>query len=159
MAQSLKLAEFIYQAFENQAVNKTYYAVVHGCPVPKPAIWKDKLKTHHAGDQLRTVKGEGALAQTEQSIIKKNLQYPIALLKLKPLTGLTHQLRVQCALHHTPIVGDKTYGHFIKNKNFAQKTGEKRLFLHAAHIELKLPCGALYTASSPLPGSFLSFFK
>ena len=43
-----------------------------------------------------------------------------ALLKLEPITGCTHQLRYQCQAHGFPIIGDKVYGDFKKNKQFTQ---------------------------------------
>ena len=39
------------------------------------------------------------------------------------LTGRSHQLRVQCAKRHLPIVGDQTYGDFPRNRDFAKRTG------------------------------------
>ncbi len=60
--------------------------------------------------------------------------FPIALLKLMPLTGRTHQLRIQCKKHGHPIVGDRKYGHFGFNKEVALETGEKRMMLHASEV-------------------------
>ena len=55
----------------------------------------------------------------------------LAMIQLEPRTGRSHQLRVQCAKRHLPIVGDATYGDFEHNRAFAKRTGEKRLFLHS----------------------------
>jgi 23S rRNA-/tRNA-specific pseudouridylate synthase len=57
---------------------------------------------------------------------------PLALIQLEPRTGRSHQLRVQCAQRHLPIVGDATYGDFALNRAFARRTGNKRLFLHSS---------------------------
>lgn len=159
LAKNVKLAQYMRHAFETHAIRKTYHAVVHGVPLRTPALWKDTLKTQYKNNQLRTEKGSGTLAQTKQTLIKKNLQFPISLLKLQPITGLTHQLRVQCALHHVPIVGDKTYGHFAKNKAFTLKTHEKRLFLHASGIEFNLPHQIPYQITLPLPDAFTQYFE
>jgi 23S rRNA-/tRNA-specific pseudouridylate synthase len=75
----------------------------------------------------------------------------LTLLKLEPITGRTHQLRVQCAFHGVPIVGDGTYGEFVFNREFARRTGHKRMFLHAA--SLRIPSLG-FSAESPVPPSF-----
>jgi hypothetical protein len=58
--------------------------------------------------------------------------FPVSLIKLMPLTGRTHQLRVQCKKHGLPIVGDRTYGSFSFNKEIAIKVETKRMMLHSA---------------------------
>ena len=49
-----------------------------------------------------------------------------------PLTGRTHQLRVQCKKHGLPIVGDRTYGSFSFNKEINIKVKTRRMMLHSA---------------------------
>ena len=56
-----------------------------------------------------------------------------ALLRLQPVTGRTHQIRVQCAQNHVPVVGDKVYG------SHAKEAQSHRLQLHAAQIEFTHP--------------------
>ena len=55
----------------------------------------------------------------------------VTLIRLEPRTGRSHQLRVQCAKRHLPIVGDQTYGDFGANRVFAKAAGTKRMFLHS----------------------------
>jgi 23S rRNA-/tRNA-specific pseudouridylate synthase len=97
--------------------------------------------------------GEGLTAITKFSTVetKGGEGVELTLLKLEPVTGRTHQLRVQCAWHRHPIVGDGTYGDFAFNRAFAKSTGEKRLFLHAAAVRLP---GLDFAAESPLPEEF-----
>jgi 23S rRNA-/tRNA-specific pseudouridylate synthase len=79
---------------------------------------------------------------------------PLALLQLEPATGRSHQLRVQCARRHLPIVGDATYGDFRANRDYARHSGQKRLFLHSH--ETSLPLGPrTFTARAELPAGFL----
>ena len=61
----------------------------------------------------------------------------ISLLELCPITGRTHQLRRQCQLHACPILGDQTYGDFPFNRSMLKKAASKRLFLHAARIQIQ----------------------
>ena len=79
----------------------------------------------------------------------------IAMLKLTPRTGRTHQLRVQAALHRLPIVGDRNYGDFGFNRRFQKSTGQKRLFLHAHRIQFQIPgSNELFSAKSHQPEEF-----
>jgi len=55
----------------------------------------------------------------------------MALLELRPTTGRTHQLRIQCANRGVPIVGDRTYGEFKKNRELKDQS----LRLHSESIE------------------------
>jgi 23S rRNA-/tRNA-specific pseudouridylate synthase len=158
LALNPKIAAHVREAFEASTVKKTYQALVHGTPLPQPKLWADHLATQRQDSGLRTHKrpGHGLLSKTIQQLIQQNRKLDISLLKLMPLTGRTHQLRVQCQLHHVPIVGDKTYGNFSKNRIFERLTGEKRLFLHAACVQVPLPTGAEFFAEAPLPASFLT---
>ena len=67
-----------------------------------------------AGDKfVKDKKGteDGNLQQTDQD--KKELKrerFPVTRLKLTPITGRTHQLRVHCAGIGHPILADPTYG-------------------------------------------------
>ena len=60
------------------------------------------------------------------------------LLSAELKTGRTHQIRVQLAHLGHPILGDEKYGDFLLN-NSAAKQGLKRMFLHAAELQLEHP--------------------
>jgi 23S rRNA-/tRNA-specific pseudouridylate synthase len=82
---------------------------------------------------------------------------PLALIALEPRTGRSHQLRVQCAKRHLPIVGDATYGDFGANRAFAKATGEKRLFLHSLETRFEYVIGTKtfsFSAKAELPKEF-----
>ena len=46
----------------------------------------------------------------EHGLFRDNSSLPYTRLRLEPITGRTHQLRVHCAALGFPIVGDPTYG-------------------------------------------------
>ena len=62
--------------------------------------------------------------------------FPVTLMKLMPLTGRTHQLRIQCQKHGVPIVGDRSYGNFPFNREVVAHTKIKRMMLHAAETHV-----------------------
>jgi 23S rRNA pseudouridine1911/1915/1917 synthase len=66
---------------------------------------------------------------------------------LQPQTGRTHQLRVHMNYINTPILGDKVYG-----------KSAKRLYLHAASLEVTIPYGSRQTFIAPIPIDFKEYF-
>jgi 23S rRNA-/tRNA-specific pseudouridylate synthase len=131
-----QLAHKVRDLFRSRGVKKTYYAIVANFPAPNQSkgMWRDKLgKTQIREGGVRGTIGGGAPAETHVNLIKK-FHTPIgsSLLELRPITGRTHQLRIQCAHRGMPIIGDATYGDFALNRQL--KT--KNLYLHAAKIEI-----------------------
>ena len=82
----------------------------------------------------------------------------LALLRLSPKTGRTHQLRVQCAKRKLPIIGDRTYGNFQLNRKYAKQFKCDRLFLHATKLKVKISQKGktefMWEVVSPLPPAF-----
>jgi 23S rRNA-/tRNA-specific pseudouridylate synthase len=76
---------------------------------------------------------------------------------LEPITGRSHQLRVQCANRGLPIVGDATYGDFARNRDFARRTKQKRMFLHSLETGFDYEFHGQrchFSAKAPLPTEF-----
>ncbi|HVE77103.1 MAG TPA: RluA family pseudouridine synthase, partial [Actinomycetota bacterium] len=65
-------------------------------------------------------------------------------------TGRTHQIRVHLAHFGHPVIGDQTYGPGTMSK--AKSLGLRRMFLHAAELELAHPVsGSSIALTEPLP--------
>jgi 23S rRNA-/tRNA-specific pseudouridylate synthase len=147
------------KAFAEGRVQKTYFALVFGRPRPNQGMWTDRLTrlpSGRSGGGVRVVvsrSGPGQLAETRYACVETapSAGAMLSLLRLEPITGRTHQLRVQCGARQHPIVGDATYGDFRFNREFARHTGHKRLFLHAASV--RIPTLG-FSAESPLPREF-----
>lgn len=80
------------------------------------------------------------------------------LLALAPLTGRTHQLRVHCAAHGLPLLGDRAYGgvsRFISDSGAVKALD--RVALHAAWVEL--PLSAPFRIEAPTPAFFLDIWR
>lgn len=158
-----KIATLARAAFTGTDVQKTYFALVLGTFAGK-ALWQDFLiKENRNGNLNVRVVPHGKLrgaqfAETAAEARKNNSRY--SLVKLSPNTGRTHQLRVQCAAHGFPILGDKAYGDFSENKELANSEipeVRNRLFLHAAATEITFPWRGreiCFRAESPLPDVF-----
>ena len=134
VADQEKTAEEVKKAFEEHRVKKTYVALVFGWPKESEGVWRDRIEVKKEGGTARGRTGTGIWAEARMRVREKfqGKAGPMALLELQPKTGRTHQLRIQCANRGLPIVGDRTYGDFQRNRE--RKGG--RLFLHAESIAL-----------------------
>lgn len=138
LALQLEVAHSVLKVFENKQVNKVYTALVFGLPRGGSPIWRDRLSVKRVQGAVRAQSGGGLMAETKLLKAEPLPGMPlITRLALAPLSGRTHQLRIQTSKRGIPIVGDKTYGDFNKNKQIAKARGIKRLCLHCLGTELQ----------------------
>jgi 23S rRNA-/tRNA-specific pseudouridylate synthase len=152
------LALEVRAQFKRKQVKKVYQALVFGKPPPAPQVWRDFLAVQKHGRQIRTATTGNVPSESRVSLLRLGRGEPkLALIRLEPRTGRSHQLRVQCAKRHLPIVGDQTYGDFPRNREFAKRAGTKRLFLHSLETAFDYDFkGRTFTfeARAPLPAEF-----
>jgi 23S rRNA-/tRNA-specific pseudouridylate synthase len=157
-----ELANEIRGQFRQKRVRKIYHSLVFGVP-PRPLeLWRDLLAVERRGGKIRTVTSAGHVpAECQMSVVRAGRgRVRLSLLKLEPRTGRSHQLRVQCAKRHLPIVGDQTYGDFPRNREYAKLAGTKRLFLHSLETTFAYEWKGKsfsFTARAPLPDEFEQF--
>ena len=138
------LAREVRAQFQRRLVRKVYQALVFGKPRQPTETWRDVLGVKKQGGQIRTVGRRRQPACGERDDARaRRLAGPVrpSLVRLEPRTGRSHQLRVQCAKRGLPIVGDRTYGDFGANREFARAGGPKRMFLHSLGIAFKYDFG------------------
>ncbi len=132
--------------FEKHTIEKVYYAIVEG-KLPQPTgKWESYLEEDALYFVSSTTElGKGKLAITHYEQVRTNQHY--ALLRLMPLTGKKHQLRVHCREAGITIAGDKRYE--------AQHNPLDRLCLHAHKITFTHPAtGKRMTFESAIPLAF-----
>lgn len=156
------LAREVRAQFQRRQIQKAYQALVFGVPRKPVEVWKDVLSVRKADGHIRTAAGGGSLpAESRMSLIRAGKgARRLSLIKLEPRTGRSHQLRVQCAKRGMPIVGDRTYGNFAANREFARAGGAKRLFLHSLSVSFDYDFGGrvhAFAAVAPLPAEFEHF--
>jgi 23S rRNA pseudouridine955/2504/2580 synthase len=102
-----------------------------------------------------TVSEEGKPAHSIVRLVARWQNFSLVEVELK--TGRTHQIRVHLSHLGFPLAGDDKYGDFALNKSL-QKAGLKRMFLHAAKLQLPHPLtGADLELESALPAELRSF--
>lgn len=159
LASDAAVAEAARLAFAEGTVEKTYVALVKGVPRRPAELWRDHLVVERRGGVLRTRVVRGAPdAVTQMELVRRGRGIPArCLLRLRPRTGRTHQLRVQCATRGLPIIGDASYGDFALNRQWRKRCGKELLFLHSQATSLHVTVGGkpiAFSASSPLPDIF-----
>ncbi|MRX26769.1 pseudouridine synthase [Kangiella sp. HZ709] len=124
----------ISKQFELRQTEKHYIAVVDGLvkedegTIDKPMIadWPNRPKQKICYDTGKT-------AVTEWQVLSRNLKEQTTRLKLKPITGRSHQLRLHCFELGHPILGCHLY-----SINGSEKKAN-RLLLHAEQLSLTDP--------------------
>lgn len=128
------------------AYHRHYVAVAGGAPTKATGVWRAKLgQGQHARD-----------AETRYRVVERasvsGSPSTLALLALAPITGRTHQLRIQCAQAGAPILGDKRYkGVQRLVSDDGSVHGLTRILLHAARVELTDLNGQPWRAVLPPP--------
>lgn len=157
-----ELAAEIRAQFKRKQIRKIYLALVFGAARQAIELWRDLLAVDKRGGKIRAAASAGHVpAESRMSVVRAGRREPrVSLLRLEPRTGRSHQLRVQCAKRHLPIIGDQTYGDFARNREFAKLAGTKRLFLHSLETNFDYEWKGkrwTFAAKAPLPGEFEKF--
>jgi 23S rRNA pseudouridine1911/1915/1917 synthase len=139
---------FYKEKFQNREVHKTYITFVYGVPKERKGIIEFSIGRSRKDFRLRSAqpKAKGIMREaiTRYQVISDIGTH--ALLKVRPETGRTHQIRVHMKAIHHPIVCDKLYA-----PNHPCDLGFNRLGLHAYELDLPLPSGERLIITSPIP--------
>jgi len=158
-----KISDTVKKQFATHRVAKFYFAIVRHTPRKATGQWSDMINKDVVNNRRIIKKARQVRAKADYQVVKTPKGgFPIALLRLAPITGRTHQLRVQCRKHGHPIVGDRTYGHFAFNKEVSLKTGEKRMMLHSSETVVNYTFNGkvrTFRAQSELPYAFSSLLR
>ncbi len=154
IARTRGAAQKLTAAFRERDTKKTYWALVKGVPRKrdeKISTWLVKEQTPD-GDRMRIARHgeEGADHAVSYYRVVETAAQRLAWLEMEPYTGRTHQLRVHALHIGHPIIGDPKY--FDDDPNWDFPGGvQKRLHLHARHIDIPHPSGGRLKMTAPLP--------
>ncbi len=110
-ARTKSAAAMLSKAIIDGRFEKEYLAEIHGIPEPSSGRMEDLLFYDRAKNRSYTVK------RMRKGVKDAALEYRvvssedgISRVRIKLLTGRTHQIRVQFASRKMPLVGDRRYG-------------------------------------------------
>ena len=108
LAKNAHIHAKMMEALQAGAVQKTYEALVYGTPAAPSGQWTFPIARKGGESLLREVRPDGQPAETRYAVLQQFER--CSHLRLTPVTGRTHQLRVHCAHIGCPILGDPQYG-------------------------------------------------
>ena len=123
----------LMEQFQARTVDKVYLALLEKRPASNTGLIDAPIARDPRQRKRMAVRRDGKPAQTEFEVLDDDFQGDRALVKLKLLTGRTHQIRAHLAFIGCPVVGDAVYG---RRK---QRVRMKRQFLHAHELAFEHP--------------------
>ena len=123
----------LMRQFQERRVDKVYLALLEKRPKSNTGLVDAPVARDPRQRRRMAVRRDGKPAQTEFEVLDHDFQDDRALVRLKLLTGRTHQIRVHMAFIGCPVVGDAVYGYR------KQRVKLKRQFLHAHELAFDHP--------------------
>jgi 23S rRNA pseudouridine955/2504/2580 synthase len=154
IAKDNQTADKLTLAFKNKDIDKTYLALVYNLVKKDHGIINIPLIKKNLGknDKVLPDHIDGKIAITNYEVLHRFTNF--TLLKLMPVTGRTHQIRVHCKEIGYPVLNDVKYG----GTKVLRKELSPRLCLHAYKITINGYLSEPLTIISELP-DFLKKFK
>jgi len=147
MALTKQAQSHISRQFQQRTTNKHYLARLEGIPTGDRGSVDLPMRCDWPNRPRQIIDFElGKSALTHWQIIAKDEVNNVATVKLKPVTGRTHQLRLHMQALGTAILGDEFYASSVGVK------ATSHLQLHAAMLEITHPLTnevIKFTAPSP----------
>lgn len=149
--------------FREGLMGKRYFALVKGRWLNQTQHIRQPLYKYliENGERRVRVDPEGKAAHSIVRLVKRwqTGQGYFSLVEVELKTGRTHQIRVHLTNAGFPLLGDDKYGDFALNKEL-QRLGLKRMFLHAARLEMTHPVsGEGVVLEAPLPPELNEFLR
>jgi 23S rRNA pseudouridine955/2504/2580 synthase len=141
---------------QREGIRKTYTALAQGA-WPKGVSLVDvplKRFVQNNGERIVRVNQEGKDSTTHFAVMERFRD--ATLVEASPITGRTHQIRVHAQHHGCPLVGDDKYGDTPLNQALRQQ-GSRRLFLHAARLDISVTDWEPLTVQATLPDDLQQF--
>jgi tRNA pseudouridine65 synthase len=139
LAFSSEIAHNLTLQFERKEVQKTYFAIVQGNPGEGSFDGKVVVKKKSKFKKPALTRFKTLQSVQTNIFFKEKENIELSLVEINPETGRWHQIRQHFAQHRFDIVGDTHHGDFSFNKIITEKTGVKRLLLHAGKLEFTHP--------------------
>lgn len=165
VAKNDRAHQALSRQFKAREVKKTYLAVVEGSPQPASGTITGLISRHARDRQkmafrpLQKAPGKGKEATSSYITLAPGKKF--SLVEIRPLTGRTHQIRVQLAALGCPLAGDKKYGgHDWPRPASEAQILPDRHFLHAWRLDFRHPVTKeILSLTIPPPEAFTNILK
>ena len=138
LALTPEIAKHLTLQFERKEVIKTYYALVKGNP--ESGTFNENVLIKKRGKKKPAVTHFRTIQSIKTNTCYKEFQdIALSLVEINPETGRWHQIRQHFAMRRYDILGDTHHGDWTLNRIITEKTGIKRLFLHAGQLTFTHP--------------------
>lgn len=131
-----------------KAAEKTYLAIVEGCPMPAGGTIDQPLRLDPVIYQMHV----GPHPDAKHAVTHFSAERSVGqrtLLRVEPETGRQHQIRAHLAWLGHPVVGDQRYG-----------TAGTRMGLHALRLSITQPgTNKPLVFEAPAPADFLALLR
>ena len=145
-AKTSKALERMNKMLREKRIQKTYWALVEGCPDPSQATLEHYLRKNPKNNKSTAFTKESK--ESKKAILHYDTLLQLdnyTLLEINLETGRHHQIRCQLSVSGYPIKGDLKYGSKRSNQNGG-------IHLHAIKIEFNHPVKKeLLSVEAPLP--------
>lgn len=149
--------------FEKRTVQKQYLAIVSPSPDRDRDLIKKPIGVHPYQREKMAIREQHSTSRDAETFFEVEERFRgFALIKAKPKTGRTHQIRVHLAHWGCPVLADRLYSGRAKilSTQVSQDRDDEavlieRQALHARYIEFEHPVSAEPVAvTAPIPEDF-----
>jgi len=138
LAKTTEMAKMISLQFHNNTIKKEYLALVEGIVKKDSQLIVEKISATKTKSGGRNLSENGQISETKITVLKRDENSNLTLLKVEPKQGRTNQIRLHLASINHPIVGDKGYKNQTYFENNPLTYPDDTLFLHAYKLKIKL---------------------
>jgi 23S rRNA pseudouridine1911/1915/1917 synthase len=158
-ARNTKSARRLAEQFQQQQVEKVYWAVVDGTVTSPEGYWEDWVRKLPEEARSEVVSpGQTGARNARLHFRRLSSGEGWTLLEIRPKTGRMHQIRVQAAIRGWPVRGDVLYGSAHSFGPVVEQPRDRIIGLHARSLTFWHPIRyEPLTVTAPLPDWWHSF--
>jgi 23S rRNA-/tRNA-specific pseudouridylate synthase len=159
LALTKSAAHRLAEARSRSAYERRYLAIAERAPASSRGTWNAPVG--RAPDpRLRAVAGRDAVPAETRYAVCGHAPGGAALLRVEPVTGRTHQIRVHASNDGSPLIGDRAYGGASRlTLPGGRVFVPGRIALHAVRVVVPDESGRPLVGVSPIPPALLELWS